>query len=462
MLNRSRFIRTPLPHMLGFFICLIVLNSVMPPAAHSRVPINGGVLAGFVRDHATGQGIEATVHVGDQIVHTAANGAIPPTTIPFGTRTHTVDVVVNAPGYPVWRYNAVELAQTHPVEMQVDLGVPAVSNAVLPAAATPAAATSAALQQPPDYINVGRTFSSECVYPPTNVQRIDRVPFMVYVRNVLPYEWISSWPDASLDAGAVAAAQFAWSTALIDRKWTRRGYAFDVLDSTCDQVYRDRTAKQQFRSTDAAVARMWGTLLLRNDKLIPTYFRDTDERCERLGGPDCMGQWGSRDRANEGLSGLDILRFYYDPITPTLRLPADRAVVWERSPDVVLSPGTTRTVSVRLLNVGAATWERGGTALRVVDPNNASNTAYRSPFRHSSWLDGTHPAQLSTTSVALGQDDTFRFTIAAPADLPVGTYQLALRWQHRDGTPIPIEAPIVWTITVAPPTTPMVWLPFVS
>ncbi len=433
-------------------LVLISLLSAQPRVARSQA-IGGGVVSGTVRDHATGAGIAATVRIDDHVLHTASDGTIPATTIPFGTLTHEVDVVVDAPGYPTWRYNDVELAQTHPVEIQVALGTPAAPP--MPALA---AATLASLDRPPDFINIGRTFNNTCVYPPTNVQRIDRLPFMVYVRNVLPYEWIPSWPAASLDAGAVAAAQFAWSTALIDGKWTKRGYNFHVLDSTCDQVYQDRTATQNFASTDAAVARMWGTVLLRDNKLLTTYFRNTDERCAQVGGPDCMGQYGSRDRANEGMSGVEILQHYYDPVTPTLRLPLQRAVVWERSPDVVINPGTTRTLSLRLLNVGATTWERANAELRVVNASNPS-TAFQSPFRHSSWIDAQHPAQLGTASVARGGDYTFRITIAAPPTLAVGTYQFALRWQHRDGSVIATEQPILWTVTVAPPAQPRIWLP---
>jgi hypothetical protein len=446
-----------LPYVTGLLLLLIITSGVLPNAAHSHQEArrSGGAISGWVRDGATGQGVQATVHVGAQVLHTDAAGVIPSGTIPFDPGIDQVDVVVDAPGYPSWRYNNVQLSQRHPVELHVELGAP-----TAPSTATFAATnTAVTLDHPPDYINVGRTFNTTCVYPPTNVQRIDRVPFMVYVRNVLPFEWISSWPAASLDAGAVAASQFAWSTALVERKWTRRGYAFDVLDSTCDQVYQDRTAQQNFASTDAAVARMWGTVLLRDDKLITTYFRNTDERCGLVGGSDCMGQYGSRDRANEGMTGLDILHYYYDPITPTLRLPEDRAVIWEQSPDPVLQPGKTRTLQVRVLNVGASIWERSSTELVIVDPDAPNNSEYRSPFVHSSWIDTQHPATLSTSSLALGEDGTWRFTIAAPPDMEPGTYQLALRWQYRDGTAIPIEPAIRWTVTVTPPLQPLLWMP---
>ena len=445
-------------YILSMLLALMVAGATLPGAAQGRQttpPPTGGVVQGWVRDHATGRGVQATVRIGSHTLHTAADGSLPTTTIPFSSPTLDVVVVAEAPGYPTWRFDGVRLAQSHPVELQIELGAPSTptETGVTAAhhdllAATPA---STYLDRPPDFINIGRTFNTTCVYPPSNVQRIDRVPFMVYVRNVLPFEWISSWPAASLDAGAVAASQFAWSTALVQRKWTRHGYAFDVLDSTCDQVYKDRTPTQNFPHTDAAVARMWGTVLLRDDKLITTYFRDTDERCEKYGGPDCMGQYGSRDRANEGMDGVEILQHYYDPITPTVRLAQHRAVVWERSPNPVLQPGATQTITVRLLNVGASTWERAYTELRVVDPEDASNTAYRSPFVHSSWLDATHPTELSVASVALGQHDTFHITIAAPSTMNPGKYQFALRWQHRDGTPIATEPALIWNVFVVEP-----------
>ena len=105
-----------------------------------------------------------------------------------------------------------------------------VATFVLPASAAPL--------HYPTYIRVGRTFSSQCAGEPV-VQRMDVVPFKDYVKNVLPHEWIASWSDASLDAGAVDGAQYAYQTAAIEQKWSRRGYAFDVVDSMCGHVYKE-------------------------------------------------------------------------------------------------------------------------------------------------------------------------------------------------------------------------------
>ena len=49
--------------------------------------------------------------------------------------------------------------------------------------------------------------------------RVDRVAFKTYVKNVLPNEWISSWPSASLGAGAMAVKSYGWYWAL-HSTWT--------------------------------------------------------------------------------------------------------------------------------------------------------------------------------------------------------------------------------------------------
>ncbi len=174
--------------------------------------------------------------------------------------------------------------------------------------AVPVLPVSAAPLRYPAYIRVGRTFSSQCAGKP-RIQRVDVVPFKDYVKNVLPHEWIASWSDASLDAGAVAVAQYAYQTAVIEQKWSRRGYAFDVVDSMCDQVYIDGLSHPR---TNAAVDRMWGLTMVRNGATFTPYYRATDALCSGVG--DCMGQWGSQNLAVQGLNAAQILTRYYGNI----------------------------------------------------------------------------------------------------------------------------------------------------
>ena len=68
--------------------------------------------------------------------------------------------------------------------------------------------------------------------------RVDRVAFKTYVKNVLPNEWISSWPAASLNAGAMAVKSYGWYWALHSTRTTPGGACYDVRDDTGDQVYQ--------------------------------------------------------------------------------------------------------------------------------------------------------------------------------------------------------------------------------
>jgi peptidoglycan hydrolase-like amidase len=132
------------------------------------------------------------------------------------------------------------------------------------------------------------------------------VRFVDYVREVLPNEWIASWPSASLEAGAVAAKQFAWYNAFVVQKWRRYGYHFDLLDSTCDQVYKPGTAHV---STDAAIASTWWLVLTRNGALFETGYRNWYARCPQNG--NCMGQWDSKELADAGWTSDQILLNFY-------------------------------------------------------------------------------------------------------------------------------------------------------
>ena len=421
----------------------VAQHSVSPVLAEA--PALHGAIQGWVRNAATGQGIpHARVEIGALVIETDANGSILPTNVPLTNPVQAVDATVTAVGFGSWRYAGIELAVTHPVELHVELtNQPQIwePQSTIGVAAAP-------FDGPPDYINVGRTFSTSCVYPPTNVQRIDRVPFIDYVQNVLPNEWVVSWPAASLDAGAVAAAQFAWASAFVHAKWTRQGYPFHVVDSVCDQVYKDRSPTINYTPTDAAVGRMWGTALVRDNKLITTFFRDRDESCVRANSNDCMGQWGSKYKADAGWSGLQILHDYYDPVIDIRTAPGYRGLVLRHAPDVLLWPGRTQTLSVCMRNVGRATWQQAGSTLNTVDPLDPQNEDYVSPFTNARWHSPQQPATLTQLSAATGQSGMWSFIVNAPANLAPGAYKLAVEPRQSDGTPIATDSPLTWKINI--------------
>jgi hypothetical protein len=116
-------------------------------------------------------------------------------------------------------------------------------------------------------------------------------------------------------------------------------------------------------------------------------------------------------------------------------------------------------------NLGRATWQQGVSTLNTIDPLNPENESYISPFASAAWRTAQQPATLTQLSAATGQSGMWNFTAAAPANLAAGTYQLAVEPRQADGTPIPTDRPLSWTITVldtAPAFTHHAFLPVLS
>ncbi|MEV0402003.1 SpoIID/LytB domain-containing protein [Actinoallomurus sp. NPDC050550] len=138
--------------------------------------------------------------------------------------------------------------------------------------------------------------------------RVDRVAFKTYVKNVLPNEWVSSWPRESLRAGAMAVKSYGWYWAMHSASKTSWGQCFDVTDTTSNQVYRPGSAKA---STNAAVDATWSTRMTRNGKIPQAQYCSTTTACGGWVDGDWMSQYGSRDKARAGWSYSRILKYYY-------------------------------------------------------------------------------------------------------------------------------------------------------
>ncbi len=141
--------------------------------------------------------------------------------------------------------------------------------------------------------------------------RVDRVAFKTYVKNVLPNEWVSSWPNASLDAGAMAVKSYGWYWALHSTRKTSGGACYDVRDDTADQVYKPSSAKT---STSSAVDRTWSTRMTRSGNILSAHYCSTTTACSAWVDGNWMSQNGSRDLANAGQGYSTILHHYYSDI----------------------------------------------------------------------------------------------------------------------------------------------------
>ncbi|MFI6507698.1 SpoIID/LytB domain-containing protein [Streptosporangium sp. NPDC050855] len=148
----------------------------------------------------------------------------------------------------------------------------------------------------------------------TSLDRVERVAFKTYIKNVLPNEWPSYWPRESLKAGAIAVKNFGWYWALRSASKTPNGRCYDVADTTASQVYRPGSATA---ATNAAVDATWGTRMTRGGKIFKAQYCSTTTSCRHWVTGDWMSQNGSRDKARAGWSFSRILRAYYRGIALT-------------------------------------------------------------------------------------------------------------------------------------------------
>jgi hypothetical protein len=141
-----------------------------------------------------------------------------------------------------------------------------------------------------------------------NLGRVDRVDFRTYVKNVLPNEWIPSWPQESLKAGAMATKSYAWYWALHSTRTTPGGHCYDIRDDTGDQVYRPGSATA---ATSRAVDATWGARLTRSGNVLQAHYCSTSTACGAWQDGNWMSQYGSRELARAGRGYATILTRYY-------------------------------------------------------------------------------------------------------------------------------------------------------
>jgi stage II sporulation SpoD-like protein len=143
---------------------------------------------------------------------------------------------------------------------------------------------------------------------------VETVDFRSYTKNVLSREWIGSWTTESLRSGALAVKHYAWYQVLHWRGGVNTGgECFDLRDDTYDQVY-DPT-KATWSSAAAAVDATWGTIVLKNGSIFPTYYNagTSGEACGANATGWKMWQWGTQACGLAGKTAAEIVLIYYYP-----------------------------------------------------------------------------------------------------------------------------------------------------
>ena len=167
-------------------------------------------------------------------------------------------------------------------------------------------------EQPPTTIRVFRHESGA----------VDTVRFRRYAKNVLSREWVPSWTQVSLRAGAMAVKHYAWFHVLHWRGGANPdGECYDVRDDVIDQVYDP--SKPIYDSARRAVDATWTVRILRDGAIFPTYYTSgtVDEECGANANGRRMYQWGTQACGLAGKTMRQTLRTYYYPGIRIVRPP---------------------------------------------------------------------------------------------------------------------------------------------
>jgi hypothetical protein len=250
--------------------------------------------------------------------------------IPVFEDANPITVSIQAEGFGEWRLQDVPLLASDTLILTAKLGpTPTLSIVPPPRASQPDWAAGEefnnndllAAAPPPETVPLPENIRVRVSGSPyhcntARAYEVDVINFKQYAKHVLPNEWGALWPAESLRAGAMAVKMYAWYMIARGGKWTDA----DVWDSTCDQVYNPNF---EFASTNAAVDAVWDQVLSRKGALFPLYYRAYAEQCEDAGlAGNCMGQWDSKDLAEDGFTWDQILAtFYLDSAISTVQPP---------------------------------------------------------------------------------------------------------------------------------------------
>lgn len=141
---------------------------------------------------------------------------------------------------------------------------------------------------------------------PTSSASNVQVSFTDYVKNVASSEIYPTWPQASLEANIYAIITFALNRVFTE--WYRsRGYDFDITNSTAyDQSFQ--YGRTIYESISQIVDRIFNQYVRRAGRVEPfftSFCNGTTVTCNGL------SQWGTVTLADQGMSPLQILRYYY-------------------------------------------------------------------------------------------------------------------------------------------------------
>lgn len=132
------------------------------------------------------------------------------------------------------------------------------------------------------------------------------VPFTEYIKNVASNEIYPTWPENAIIANILAQISFALNKVYTEY-YRSRGYDFDITNNTViDQAFVPDS--ETFDNISRIVDRIFNNYIVRSGSIVPLYAQFCDGVNTQCSG---LSQWGTVTLAEQGMSPIDILKYYY-------------------------------------------------------------------------------------------------------------------------------------------------------
>ena len=133
------------------------------------------------------------------------------------------------------------------------------------------------------------------------------VKYKDYIKNVASSEIYATWPENTIRANVLAIMSFTLNR--VYTEWYRnKGYDFTITSSTAFD-HKWIPERNIFDSISVIVDELFADYLSRPNVRQPILTQYCDGRRESC--PNCLTQWGSKALGYQGLTAIEILRYYY-------------------------------------------------------------------------------------------------------------------------------------------------------
>lgn len=345
-------------HRMIPWIALAVALSTVPVNTSPAAAATMARVRGVVLDHATKApvpGATVTLPAYGVSASSGPDGSFAfADPLPTDRPHRRIEAVVTAPGFGRWTIRGVPLYPNDTLQLRAELRTDDWDHQVL----TPAEREGRPRMKAPN-LEQGNTCTGwdYILVPPETIKVFrseegvsEEYDFFFYATHVLPSEWIASWDEDSIGAGAIPVKTYAWYRTMSGNAYSGGENCADVIDTVADQVF-DPTYSHE-RTDQAVYATMGSILLEHGDIFLSQYWSGAQgDPCEPVEDGQFAGrmsQWGTQTCALEGEHWPDITTIFYQDSK------------WKRLENLILNHSVESQATYPWGWTGVATRIKGG------------------------------------------------------------------------------------------------------